>query len=65
MILSSVADPHHVTADPYPDPHPSCYFDADPDLADCHFDADPDPTFHFYPDPRFQIKSQNLEKVIK
>jgi hypothetical protein len=30
---------------------------ADPHLA-CHFDADPDP------DPNFQIKAQNLEKVL-
>jgi hypothetical protein len=39
----SVADPHNVDADPYPDP--ACYFDADPD-------------------PIFQIKAQNLEKVL-
>jgi hypothetical protein len=41
--------------------------DSDPDPA-CHFDADPDlePTFHFDadPDPSFQIKAQNLEKVL-
>ncbi len=32
-----------------------------------HLDADPDPTFHFDtdPDPSFQIKSQNLEIVLK
>ncbi len=39
------------------DPH---YVDADPD---------PDPTFHFEadpdPDPSFQIKAQNLEKLLK
>jgi hypothetical protein len=30
-------------------------------------DADPDPTFHFDPDldPSFQLKAQNLEKVLK
>ncbi len=39
---------------------------ADPDPA-CHFDADPDPTFLFDPDlgPSFQIKAQNVEKVLK
>ncbi len=37
---------------------------ADPDSV-CHFDADPDPTFHFDSDPTFQIKAQNLEKVLK
>jgi hypothetical protein len=38
------------------DPYPACHFNADRDL---------DPTFHFYPDPDpiFQIKAQNLEKV--
>ncbi len=41
-----------------PDPDPACHFDADPDPA-CHFDADPNP------DSRFQIKAQNLEKVLK
>jgi hypothetical protein len=45
----SVADPHHLYADP------------DPAF---HFDADPDPAFHFNadPDPSFQIKAQNLGK---
>jgi hypothetical protein len=44
--------------------------DADPDPAR-HFDADADPdqTFHFDavldPDPSFQIKTQNLETVLK
>ncbi len=48
------------------DPH---HFDADPDPA-CHFDSDLDPTFHFDADPdpdmepSFQIKAQNLEKVL-
>ena len=37
-ITFSVADPHHVDADPDPDFH----FDADPDPA-FHFDADQDP----------------------
>jgi hypothetical protein len=39
---------------------------ADPDPA---FDADPDPTFHLDadadPDHSFQIKAQNLEKVLR
>ncbi len=51
-MQTSVADPHHLDADPV-----------------FHFDADPDPTFYFGadpdPDPSFQIKSQNLEKVLK
>jgi hypothetical protein len=41
---------------------------ADPDPA-CHSDAGPDPTFHYDadldPDPSFQMKAQNLEKVLK
>jgi hypothetical protein len=47
-----------------------CHFDADlaPDPT-FHFevDLDPDPTFHFDsdPDPSFQIKAQNLEKVLR
>jgi hypothetical protein len=49
---------------------PACHFDVDPVPA-CHFDAvanlDPDPTFNFDPDPdpSYQIKAQNLEKVLK
>jgi hypothetical protein len=39
------------------DPH---HFDANPDPT-FHFDADPDPNA----DPSFQIKAQNLEKVLK
>ncbi len=52
--LGSVADPHHFDADTDPDPA-------------CYFDADPDPTSRFVPDPdpSFQIKAQNLEKVLK
>ncbi len=55
--VPSVADSHHIDADPYP----ACHHDADPDPAS-HFDADadPDPDFHFDanpdPDPSFQIK---------
>ncbi len=36
-----------------------------------HFDADPDPDSNFHcdadpdPDPSFQIKAQNIEKVLK
>jgi hypothetical protein len=63
-ISSSVADQHHYDADP----DPACPFDVDPDPA-CHFDADPDPIFHFDadsdPDPSFQIKAENLEKLLK
>jgi hypothetical protein len=66
MPKCSVADPHLLDADP----DPTCHFDADLDPA-CHFDADPDPdhTFHFDadpdldPDPSFQMKAQNLEKM--
>jgi hypothetical protein len=55
-LRSSVADPHHLEADL--DPDPACHFDADPDL---------DPTFPFdvIPEPSFQIKAQNLEKVLQ
>ncbi len=53
----SVADPHHLNADP----DPASHFDADPDPTvhsdtgagpdpTCRFDADPDPTTHFSPD---------------
>ncbi len=56
IIWCSVADPHHIDADPDPtfhfdvDPDPACHFGADPDPA-FHFDADPDPAFHFDADP--------------
>ncbi len=54
------------------DPDPACHFDADPDPA-CHSDADADSdtTFHVVadsvldPQPSFQIKIQNLGKVLK
>jgi hypothetical protein len=61
-LPTSVAGPHNFDADP--DPDPSCHFDADPDTF--HVDADSDPTFYFDsdPDPVFQIKAQNLEKVL-
>jgi hypothetical protein len=60
-------DPHHVDADPDTTYHP----DADPDSD--FFYADPYPTFHFDadpdadpdPDPSFQKKAQNIEKVLK
>jgi hypothetical protein len=41
-----------------------CISVADPHHFDV--DSDPDPTFHFDadPDPNFQIKDQNLEKVL-
>jgi hypothetical protein len=53
-MLSSthnVADPHHIDADPDPDPA-------------CHFYVDTDPTFYYDADldPSFQINDQNLEK---
>jgi hypothetical protein len=52
-ILSSVADPHHLDPDADQD-------NADPDPIFL-FDADPDPDR----DPSFQIKAQNLGKVLK
>jgi hypothetical protein len=56
-----VADPHHLEADP----DPACHFDADADLDPAlYVDVDPDPTFHFDTD-RFEIKAQNLDKVLK
>jgi hypothetical protein len=56
LPLISVAEPHHIDADPYPDT--ACHFDTGPDSDPvCHFDADPDLTFHFDadsdPDPSF------------
>jgi hypothetical protein len=59
--MSSVADPtFHFDADPDPDPNPTIHVDADPD---------PDPTSFFDTDldpyPSFQIKAQNLDKVLK
>jgi hypothetical protein len=54
MNSHSVADPHHLDADP--DPDPTCHFDADPDLLVTLMriqiriqlnTADPDPTFQF------------------
>jgi hypothetical protein len=49
--ICSIAEPHHIDADP----DPACHFDADPD---------PDPTFHFDAgdpdldlDPSFQVKT--------
>ncbi len=64
MRLFSVADPHHLDADPDADPDPAC--DAGPGPV-CHLSADPDLTFHFDadPDPSIQIKGQNPEKMLK
>jgi hypothetical protein len=46
--VSSVADSHHVNADP----DPTFHFDADADPEPAfHSDADPDPTFQFNADP--------------
>ncbi len=42
LLICSVADTHHVDADP----EPSYHFDADPELS-VHFDGDPDPSYHF------------------
>jgi hypothetical protein len=53
-VSGSVVDPHHIYADP--DPDPACHFDPDPEPT-FHFDADPDP------EPSFQIKAQNLGNV--
>ncbi len=44
-LLCSVADPHHVDADP----DPAFHFDTDPDPT-CHSDLDPEPTTPFFPD---------------
>ncbi len=56
----TVADPHHLDADP----DPSCLFDVDPDPDPaCHFDADANTDSD--PDPSFQVLAQNLEKVFK
>ncbi len=49
-LTVSVADPHNFDADPDADPDPTFHLDAD---------SDPDPN------PSFQIKEQNLEKVLK
>jgi hypothetical protein len=50
----------HYTNNSVADSDPACDFDADPD---------PHPTSHFkaclVPDPSFQIKAQNLEKVLE
>jgi hypothetical protein len=65
-LLTNVSDPHHLDADF--DPDPACHFDADPDPdSDSTFHCDPDlDTAHFDPDPdlSFQIKAENLEKVL-
>jgi hypothetical protein len=42
------------------DPDPACHFGADPGPA-CHFHAESDTV----PVPSFQLKAQNLEKVLK
>jgi len=58
IFSTSVADPHHVAADPDAYPYPNFHFDTDPDLDPAnHFAPDPDPGFH--------IMAQNLEKVLK
>ncbi len=44
------------------DPYPACHFNVDPDPDPIfHIDADLDPD----PNPSYQIKAQNLEKVLK
>ncbi len=56
-LTASVADPHHIDADPDlafhfdANPDPSFYYDSDPDPDPAfQLDADPDPTTHFSPD---------------
>jgi hypothetical protein len=55
---NSDADPHNFDAHPDSDHDPACHFFADPNPT-LHFDADPET------DPRFQIKAQTLEKLLK
>ncbi len=53
---------YNFDADAELDPDPAYHFDADADLdptGTFQFDEDPDP------DPSFQIKAQNIEKVLK
>ncbi len=60
ILRGSVADQHHVDADP----DPAFHFDADPDpdIAFLSFaDPDPDPTFKFDPDPTTHF-SQDLDR---
>jgi hypothetical protein len=63
----SVADLHHLDADP----DPACHFDADPDPDPaCQLKADPFTLMRMRirirnPDPSFQIKAQTPEKVLK
>ncbi len=58
--LQTDADPaYHFDADK--DPDPANYYDAYADLDPTTFQFDEDPD----PDPSFQIKAQNLEKVLK
>jgi hypothetical protein len=52
LLLSTVADPHHLDGDP----DPACHFDADLTF---HSDTEPDP------DLSFHIKAQTHEKVLK
>jgi hypothetical protein len=52
-VLDSVADPHHVGADP----DHACYFDADPG-PDLTFHSDEDPV------PSFQIKLKTIKKCL-
>jgi hypothetical protein len=69
-LKTVLTDPHNFDEDPDSDPDPACHFFAGPDSdPNFHFDSDPNPTLHFDADPdpypRFQIKAQNLEKVLK
>ncbi len=51
FILSRVADPHQINADPGPDPA----FD---------LNADPDPAFHFNADPDPYQSAANLRPIV-
>ncbi len=78
MTEGSIADPHHLGADPDPvfhfdgNPRNQIYFDADP-YPTFHSDADPDPTFLFDADllkmtgsgsPVFQCKLSTHKKAL-
>ncbi len=66
LLLITLTPPFHVRTS-VPDPDPASRFHADPDpYPTFHFAADPDPDLTIYidADPNFQIKAQNLEKVL-
>jgi hypothetical protein len=57
-LKAALLDPRHIDADPDADPDSTYRTDEDPDST-YHPDADPDP------ETSFQVKAQNLEKVLK